>query len=172
MRALIVTDQGVQDQEFIYPFYRLQEAKFDVTVAAGGPGEFHGIQGVRFEANAAIDDEAEVIGDYDLLVVPGGVKAMERLRLSDAAVYLVAEMYKRGKVVASICSGAQMLISAGLCKGRVISCYPAMRIDVENAGGTFHPGPAVVSDRICSAPHYRNLGAWMATTLQEVKRRA
>lgn len=168
-KALIITGRGVQDQEFIYPHYRLQEAGFAVTVAAEEP-EFQGIQGVKFSANASIEDEAEVVPEYDVLVIPGGVKCMERLRLSKAALGIVATFYKqrRNGVIASICSGAQMLISAKLVKGREISAYYAMRDDIENAGGTFVDAPAVVCDRIVTSPHYKHLGPWMAAVLKAV----
>lgn len=173
MKALIITGRGVQDQEFVYPFYRLQEAGYEVDVAvpADGGGACCGIIGVRIDPNmgtlALTDDR---LGGYGVLVVPGGVKCMERLRLDQHAVAAVRRMYELGAVVASICSGAQMLISADLCRGRKISAYPAMRIDVENAGGTFVDVPAMVDDRIVTSPHYRHLGAWMALTLTVMER--
>lgn len=159
MRALIISGRGVQDQEFIYPFYRLQEAGYEVDVAATEPGEFFGIQGVKFNANKRLSES--VCDGYELLVIPGGVKCMEHLRLDAHAVSLVKDFAMDGKVIAAICSGAQMLISAGLCHGKVISAYPAMQVDVENAGATFHNGP-VHYERIVTAPHYRDLGGWMS----------
>lgn len=168
MRALIVTDRGVQDQEATYPYYRLQEAGMHVDLATPGGAEVQGIGGLRI---AATIEYAEAFKSaYDLLVIPGGVKAMERMRLDDELVRFVADFPDSGGVVASMCSGAQMLISANLCRGRVISCYPAMRVDVENAGATFHPGPAVTSGGIVTSPHYRHLGAWMAETLRAMPR--
>jgi protease I len=177
MKALIVAADGVQDVEFAYPFYRLQEAGFTVDVAV--PYEFpgyegdgtwarkilEGIGGLRFDANRGLP----IIGTPrpDLLVIPGGVKAMEKLRLEMGTLDFIADCHRNGAVIASICSGAQMLISAGLVKGRRIAAYPAMRIDVENAGGAFVDG-VVADDRIVTAPHYRDLGPWMAAALAQV----
>lgn len=169
MKALIITGRGVQDQELVYPQYRLQEAGYALTIAADEP-EFLGIQGVKFKATVSINDEAEDVGNYDVLVIPGGVKCMEHLRLSAAALHIADQHHRRGRVIGSVCSGAQLLITAGLVKGRTISAYPAMRVDVENAGATWHPGPVVVSGQIVSAPHYRNLGDWMKVLLAEVER--
>lgn len=167
MRALILTGRMVQDQEGLYPLHRLQEAGFAVDVAADNRGDFFGIQGVKFTANRTIfESECD---DYDLLVIPGGVKCMEHLRLNLKAVRLVKDFYMDGKVIASICSGAQMLISAGLCKGKVISAYPAMQVDVENAGAEF-VNRVVSFDRIISAPHYNQLGPWMAEVLRTLAR--
>lgn len=170
MKALIITAKGVQDQEFIYPFYRLQEAGYEVTVAAEEP-DFLGIQGVRFQANASLADEAEVLDDYAVLVIPGGVKCMERLRLNAAAICIARTHADRGGLIGVICSGAQLLISAKLVQGRTISAYPAMRVDVENAGATWHPGPVAVHAGIVSAPHYRELGPWMKALLHEAETR-
>lgn len=156
----------VQDQECVYPYYRLLEAGFQVDVAASHVGEFFGIQGVKFAANVPINGtECDA---YELLVIPGGVKCMEHLRLNSKAVSLVKDFHMAGKVIASICSGAQMLINAGLVKGRMISAYPAMQVDVENAGGTF-VNRLAQCDRIVTAPHYRDLGPWMAEVLYAVK---
>ena len=90
---------------------------------------------------------------------------MEHMRLDERLVEFVAAFHKAGKVVASICSGPMLLISAGLVKGRRIACYPAWRIDVENAGGEFVDMPAVVDDRIVTSPHYRHVGPWMGAAL-------
>src|SRR5262245_3702626 len=145
MRALIITGSGVQDQEFIYPYYRLQEAGYEVTVAADGP-EFAGIKGGTFSANASLQDEAEVVEDYEMLVIPGGVKCVEKLLLSQAVVHIVCQYRKQKKdgVIAAICSGVQMLIQADLVRGRRAAIYPAFRKFLENAGGKFVDMPAVV----------------------------
>jgi protease I len=146
----------------VYPMYRLSEAGYNVAIAAEKAGEFHGIQGVKFKANAAFSEL--VASRFDVLIIPGGVKCMEHLRLNELAVHLVKSMNSEGKVVASMCSGAQMLISAGIVKGRTISSYPAMRVDVENAGAEWFP--AVYADgNIVTAPHYDLLGSWMAAVL-------
>lgn len=177
MKALIITAKGVQDQEFLYPYYRLQEAQYDVDVATPDGAQCSGILGLPVEPCSELDNlflhqlrHRHVKRRYDLVVIPGGVKSMERLRLHENAVQAVALCRADGMVVASICSGAQLLISAGIVKGRRIAAYYAMRVDVENAGAEFVDAPAVVCDRIVSSPHYKHLGPWMAATLAEVER--
>lgn len=92
---------------------------------------------------------------------------MEHLRLNKAALHIVARFRRVRKegVIACICSGAQLLISAGIVKGRRMACYPAMRVDLENAGAKFVDMPAVADDRIVTSPHYRHVGPWMAAAL-------
>ena len=173
MRALIVAAEGTTDEEFIYPFYRLQEAGFEVMVMTLDGAACKGVAGVK------IVPRPEAIGvhwlqyDYrdpkpDLLVLPGGVKAIEKLRQSRPLINYIAAHHARGGAIASICHGAQLLISAKLCGGRRISGYYSIRDDIENAGGTYVDEPAVVCDRICSTAHYKDMPAWMAATLREV----
>jgi protease I len=167
MKALILTGRLCQPQELMYPYYRMQEAGFEVDVASRGAAEFETYGGLKFAPSRDLPINSEVT-DYELLVLPGGVKAMEHMRLDEQVVSFITSYHRAGGVIGSICSGAQLLISAGLVKGRVISAYPAMAIDVENAGGTWHPGPVVNFDRIISSPHYRNLPDFMKELLKAV----
>jgi protease I len=172
MRAVIVTGRMVQDHEFLYPFYRLQEAGFEVDVAVRGKQPCAGIIGIKIEPTKDVPELR--VEDYELLIIPGGVKAMEHMRLDAELVKFVADFHAAGKVIGSICSGAQMLISAGVCRGRVISGYPAIADDIRNAGATFIDWPAVTAEGISSkgsivtSPHYRHLGPWMKAVLEEV----
>jgi protease I len=162
MKALILTGRGVQDHEFIYPYYRMQEAGYDVDVAVRGGQEFTTIGGLKFKPTR---DVTGLRDDYKVVIIPGGVKAMEHMRLDEALVHTVLDYHAAGGVVAAICSGVQLLISAGLARGRRMAIYPAFRVDLENAGGEFVDMPAVADDRIITSPHYRYLGAWMSATL-------
>lgn len=166
----MLTAPLVQDQEFVYPFYRLQEAGYEVDVAApDGAAEIRGFAGVKINPTRPMPIPLAVeLAPYRLVVIPGGVKAMEVLRLNRSAVEFIAAFHAAGKPVAAICSGVQMLISAKLVRGRHVSGYYAIKDDIENAGGTFVDAPAVVDDGLITSPHYRHLGAWMAAALVAV----
>ncbi len=170
MRALIISGQYVQDQEFVYPFYRLAEAGYAVDVAAPASGPFTGFAGVKCVASRGLYFERGDTELWDVLIIPGGVKCMEHLRLQKRTVEFIAEYHAAGGVIGAICSGVQMLITAKLCKGRSMSAYYAMQADVENAGANFVDAPAVVDDRIITSPHYKYLGQWMAAVLAEVRK--
>jgi protease I len=163
VRALIIAASGVQDVEFVYPYYRLQEAGYEVEVAAPSLDKFQGIGGLSFQPTRELAHLGLLL--IDLVVLPGGVKAMEKLRLESGVLDFIRATHAEGKIIASICSGAQLLISAGIVKGRKISAYYAMRVDVENAGAEFVDAPAVVDGRIITSPHYKHLGAWMSAVL-------
>lgn len=169
-RALIVAGQGVQDVEYLYPYYRLQEAGYAVDVATPRKEACTGIVGIKIApANYDASNLMPWIHSWEVLILPGGVKAMEHLRLDSELLEFIGKYHEAGGVIGCICSGAQLLISAKLAKGRAMSGYYAMRDDIENAGATFVDQPAVTFDRIVTSPHYKHVGPWMAAVLNEVE---
>lgn len=162
--AVIITWTGYQDHEVIYPFYRVQEDGFTVDIAAEKPGDIFGILGTKMAATRSVNDVR--VEDYDFLIIPGGVKAMEKLRLEKKALEFIKTWDSQGKPIACICSGAQMLISARIARGRKLSAYYSMQIDVENAGAAFVDAPFVTDNNIVSSPHYKYMGPWMKEALR------
>ena len=167
-KALILTYEKFQDHEVIYPYYRLTEDDYEVDIIANKLGRFNGILGTYMECNILIDDIINLwdqLLDYDLLVIPGGVKALEKLRQEKSALDLILEWNNRGKVIACICHGAQMLISAKVVEGRNISGYYSIRDDIINAGAEYVDDKAVVDKNIVSCPHYKWMGPWLKTAI-------
>ena len=105
--------------------------------------------------------------EYDLLVLPGGVKSLEKLRQEQDILNFIHSWDKDGKIISSTCHGAQLLISAKVVKGRNISGYYSLKDDIENAGANYSKEPVVVDKNIISSPHYDFMGAWMETTISE-----
>ena len=170
MKTLIITWAGYQDQELVYPYYRMREEAnnpTDVVIMANVIGKFHGIMGVSMESSALTDELKELarttyyLDGFDLLIVPGGVKALEKLRQEKHVLSFIAEWNQRGKIIASTCHGAQLLISAKIVKGRKISAYYSIEDDVNNAGAQYVNAPVVVDGNLISSPHYQWMGEWM-----------
>lgn len=175
MKSIILTHSMFQDQEILYPYYRLRE-EGEVVLVAEAFGKIKGILGTEIEAECSIDsgfsneEGVESFLNLDLLVLPGGVKAMEKLRQNAYALHFVACWFDLGKPIASMCSGAQMLLSARVpLKGRRLAAYPAMAVDVENAGATFVNEPVVVDGNLVSSPHYKYLAEWMRAAIDIAK---
>jgi protease I len=82
------------------------------------------------------------LDDFDALVVPGG-HAPDRMRMRHAMVDLARDAMAAGKVVAAICHGPQLLISANVLRGRTLTCWPSIAVDVKNAGGLYVDKPVV-----------------------------
>ena len=171
-KAIIISGALAQDHEFIYPYYRLLEAnmKVDVCLLEGEPVK--GILGTTLPPNKdQIIKKIENIKveDYNILVLPGGVKAMEKVRQNDKIIKFISNFNKQKKIIACICSGAQLLISAKVVKGRKIAGYYSMKDDLINAGASYTDLPAVIDENIITTAHYKDMGPWMAAALKLVK---
>ena len=174
-KALIITGNLVQDHEFIYPYYRLKEEGFNVTLALKDGKECLGILGTKIPS----DKECEIISyeallsegfryeDYRVLIIPGGAKCMEKLRQEKGVLEFIKRWNEKGKVIGSICHGAQLLISSFDLKDRKISGYYSIEDDIKNSGADY--SREVVEDRnIVSSAHYKDLGKWMKTILKKL----
>ena len=180
MNSLIITWQNFQDQELVYPYYRLKEEGGKVVVMSDVIGKFYGIMGSHMTSHVSVQDlkvKSSKDGDFfsyylehfDLLVLPGGVKALEKLRQEKQVINFISEWNKRGKVIASTCHGAQLLISAKVVAGRKVSAYYSLEDDVNNAGATYVNEPVVVDGNLVTSPHYDHMGIWMKTAIDMVK---
>lgn len=165
-RALIITGEKYQDHELIYPYYRLRGEGFEVDIAAKERGWINGSMGTKMEANKAY---RQMTGeDYSILVLPGGVKALEKIRQEKIVLDFINKWNSEGKTIASICHGAQLLISSNVVRGRKISGYYSIKDDIINAGAEYVDAPFVVDKNIISSPHYKYLGEWMNESLKQL----
>ena len=107
--------------------------------------------------------------DYDALVLPGGVINPDILRTNDNALHFIKEFFKAGKPVAAICHGPQILISAGLVKGRKMTSYPSIKIDLINAGAEWHDLEVVVDNGLVTSRNPDDLDAFNKKIVEEIK---
>ncbi len=163
-RALILAGKYTQDHEFIYPYYRLKEEEFEVIVATEDGKETVGALGIKIPVDIAIDKIN--LNEYNLLIIPGGAKAMEYIRQNKNILELINKWNKEGKIIASICHGSQLLISAGVVRGRKISGYYSIKDDINNAGAVYVDAPYVTDKNIITSPHYKHMGPWMKESLK------
>jgi protease I len=166
-KALIITWDKYQDHELIYPFYSLKENGYEVTLMAHQLGKIYGSLGTHMMCDSTTDalDGREAfsryLNDYEILLIPGGVKCMEKLRQQKRVLDFIREWNSKGKTIFSVCNGAQLLISAKILKGRKVSGYYSIDIDIENAGATYSRDRVVIDDNIISCPHYDFMDEWM-----------
>ena len=90
---------------------------------------------------------------------------MEKVRQNEKIIQFISEFHSKNKVIGCICSGAQLLISAKIVKGKKISGYYSMKDDLENAGAMYTDLPAVIDSKIVTTAHYKDLGSWMGAAL-------
>jgi len=143
-RVLMFVDNVFEDMELLYPYYRLIEEGAEVVVA--GPKKktvYKGKHGYPFRSTAAIADQQA--DDFDLLVIAGGF-APDQLRRDPKVLELTREIHEAGKVVAHICHGGWIPISAGIMNGFTCTSTPGIKDDLTNAGATW-VNEEVVVDR-------------------------
>ena len=171
-KAIIISGNLAQDHEFIYPYYRLLEAGFDVDVCLLEGKPVKGILGTTLppNKNQMVKTINQIkVGDYKILVLPGGVKAMEKVRQEKKIINFITKFNEEKKIIACICSAAQLLISAKVVKGRRIAGYYSMEDDLINAGAIYTDKPAVVDNNIITTAHYKNMGPWMREVIKKAE---
>jgi deglycase len=141
-RVAMLVEQEFEDRELTGPVDALRAA--GATVVIVGPTAGAQFTGKRGEATVTSDVAAGAarIADFDAIVIPGG-HAPEKMRMRHAMVDLARDAMDANKPVAAICHGPQLLISANALRGRTLTCWPAIAIDVKNAGGLYVDKPVV-----------------------------
>jgi protease I len=143
-KVAILVENLYEDLEFWYPYYRLKEAGAEVTVVGTGSAEvYKGKHGLEAKPQTTADKVTSK--DFDGLVIPGGYSP-DYMRRNQAMVGLVKAMNDDGKPIAAICHAGWMLVSAGVAKGRTMTCFSSIKEDVVNAGAKF-VDKSVVTDR-------------------------
>jgi protease I len=139
--AMLVEDE-FEDRELTGPLDALRAAGATVTLIGPTAGtEFKGKRGQAIVTSDLAAGSARMT-EFDALVIPGG-HAPEKMRMRHAMVDLTREAMEAGKPVAAICHGPQLLISANAVRGRTLTCWPSIAIDVKNAGGLYVDKPVV-----------------------------
>ena len=105
------------------------------------------------------------VGDYDLVLLPGGHEAPDRVRQEPSVLKFIGDMHRAGKLVAALCHGPWILISAGIMRGKRATCYIGMADDLKNAGAHYEETSVVEDDNIITSPHYRYNGDFMKAIL-------
>jgi protease I len=141
-RVAILVEDEFEDRELTGPLDALRAAGAAVTIV--GPTRGASFRGKRGDATVTSDMAAGEarMRDFDALVIPGG-HAPDKMRLRHAMVDLARDAMEAGKPVAAICHGPQLLISANALRGRTLTCWPSIAIDVKNAGGLYVDKPVV-----------------------------
>lgn len=162
-KAVIVVAAGVEDTEFAYPYYRLQEDGFIVDVATKGKKDTEGKWGLPIAAT--VDAELIKEEDYEIIVIPGGYESPDRVRQIENILQVLREFDAKGKIISSVCHGPWVLVSAGIVRGRKMTCYAGCKDDLINAGALYEASPVVSDKNIVTAPHFRNNPEWLRATL-------
>lgn len=157
MRALIITADLFEDSELKVPYEMLEESGTIVDIASLNKGKVTGKHGYSVEATLSL---AETDPDlYDILILPGG-KAPSALREEPKALEIAQSFFDQNKLVAAICHGPQILISAGLMKGRRATGYKSIAKELKDAGVLYHDTEVVIDKNLITSRQPSDLPAF------------
>jgi protease I len=148
-RILIFVGDDYEDLELWYPKLRLIEAGAEVTVAGQRAGQsYRGKHGYPCQADASISDIHSA--DFEGVVCPGGWMP-DKLRRDPQVLQLTREFHQAGKLLAAICHGGWIPISAGVYRGVRVTGSPGIKDDLINAGAEWIDAPVVVDRHFVSS---------------------
>lgn len=166
MKALMISADNFEDTELMVPYYRLKEEGIEVDLVSMKPGAIKGKHGYEVKVDKPLDQVKP--DDYDLLVLPGG-KAPEAVRKEVKAQDIAADFFSKNKPVAAICHGPQILISAGLLKGRKATCYQSVVPELKNAGARYEDSEVVVDGNLITSRSPADLPAFMREIMKKIR---
>jgi protease I len=153
----VLAEEYFEDLELWYPVIRLKEAGCKVEIIGTGKKKYTGKNGLKVNPDKNIKEVRSE--DYGAVIVPGGY-APDRLRRYQEVLDFVREAYDKGRIVASICHGPWVLISAGILKGKEVTCFKAIKDDVMNAGGNYVDREVVIDDNLITSRYPDDLPAF------------
>ncbi len=166
--AFLATD-GVEQIELTEPWKAVQQAGGEPQLISLEEGEVQGFNHLdkadTFKVDRAVA-KADA-GDYDGLVLPGGVANPDSLRTDDDAVGFVRGFFEEGKPVAVICHGPWTLVEGDLVRGRKITSWPSLETDIRNAGGEWVDEEVVVDGGLVSSRKPDDLPAFCDKLVEE-----
>jgi len=149
-RIAILAEEHFEDSELTEPLRAMKDAGARVLIV--GSGSKKSYRGKRSLAEVTVDTTADKVeaSQFDAIIVPGGY-APDKMRLHQPMVDLVREAHAEGKIIAAICHGPQLLISADIVKGRRVTSWPSVAVDLKNAGAIWVNEPTVRDGNIITA---------------------
>jgi len=167
MRALIISADLFEDSELEVPYGYMLKLGLDIDIASLTRGTISGKHGFTAEATMRLDEVDP--GKYDILLLPGG-KAPSSIRKEQKALEIARYFFEQKKLVAAICHGPQILISAGLLEGRVATGYKSIAEELKNAGAVYRDEEVVVDHNLITSREPSDLNAFMEAIKQGLNR--
>lgn len=171
--AILATD-GFEQSELMKPKQLLEEAGASTVVISPGDkqrikGWNHGEWGEQADVDLPLGEARAA--DYDALVLPGGVINPDKLRLHDDAIDFIRDFGRTGRPLAAICHGPWTLINAGLAKGKHLTSWPSLRVDLENAGARWEDREVIVDGNLITSRKPDDIPAFTRTLIHMLEER-
>ena len=166
--AILVAD-GFEQVEMTKPREALNEAGAETKIVSLKSGKIQGMhhvdKGDKFDVDLTLDKARRV--DFDALLIPGGLMNPDALRSNEDALEFARHFFDEGKPVAAVCHGPQVLISAGLVRGRTMTSWPAIGSDMRNAGANWVNEEVVVDNGLVTSRKPDDIPAFNKKMIEE-----
>jgi protease I len=168
-RVAIVATDMVEQVELLEPRKALDEVGATTEVISIEPGTIQGFnhydKGDEIPVDRTIEEASA--GEYDALLLPGGVGNPDTLRMDENVVSFVRDFFEQGKPVAAICHGPWTLVEAGVVRGRKLTSWPSVQTDIRNAGGNWVDEEVVVDQGLVTSRKPDDIPAFNAKMIEE-----
>lgn len=167
--AILATD-GFEQSELESPKNALEKAGAEVKVVSLKSGTIRGWKDNNWGSKIKVDMTLEEANpsEFDALILPGGVTNPDKLRNDNLAVAFVKSFMDEGKPVGAICHGPWTLINAESVKGREMTSYASIKIDLENAGARWVDREVVTDNGLVTSRTPDDLPAFNAKIIEEI----
>lgn len=167
--AVLATD-GFEQIELTDPVAALKAAGAEVRIVSPKSGAIQGFNHLTPGDKVSVDvalSEADA-GDYQALLLPGGVANPDQLRVDDQALKFIRAFFDSGKPVAAICHAPWLLIDAGVAEGRRLTSFKTIRTDLRNAGAEVVDEEVVVDDGLVTSRCPDDIPAFNRKMIEEI----
>jgi protease I len=171
-KVAFVAADAFEESELTEPWRALEEAGAELTLVSLEEGEITALNeqelkpGVSRKVDVTVE-EANA-GDFDALVLPGGVGNPDKLRADENAVQFVRQFFEEGKPVGAICHGPWTLVEAGVVRDRTLTSYPSIQTDIRNAGGNWVDEEVHVDHGLVTSRKPADLPAFTSKLIEEI----
>jgi protease I len=169
-KVAFLATHGVEQVELTEPWKKVEEEGGTPELVSLESGEIQGFEhldkGDTFKVDRTVQEASE--GDYEGLVLPGGVANPDFLRADEDAVAFVRSFFAAHKPVAAICHGPWTLVEADVVRDRKLTSWPSIQSDIENAGGNWVDEEVHVDEGVVTSRKPDDLAAFCSKLLEEV----
>jgi len=165
-KIAVLVEDNYQVLEVWYPYLRLREEGVMAVLVGTGKKSYKSREG--YPAEEELDIHKIKADDFDGVIIPGGF-APDILRRYKEINDFVRDVFHKNKIVASICHGGWVLVSAGVLKGRKATSFIAIKDDMSNAGATFLDKEVVVDGNLITSRNPYDLPAFCSEIIKKLK---
>jgi protease I len=165
--AFLTASEGVEEAELTEPWQAAVDAGHTAELVSLDEGEVQLFQHLDKSSTRRVDRRVSdvAIGDYDALVLPGGVANPDALRMDEEAVAFIRDFVDSGKPVAAICHAAWTLVEADRVRGKRLASWPSLQTDIRNGGGDWVDEEVVVDGNLITSRNPDDLPAFSQALL-------